>query len=517
MPPNSFLDRRTSPWLAMAIVFVVVSASGFAYLDALKSESDAKSRLALSSRVANHIQSVRTILLKAQEPLFTLSDIVSITRGDFNQFDLYARSLLATNSDISGLFLAPGGVVQLAEPLQGNEAAIGHDLMKDPDRRKEVEEAIAANETVLAGPVNMRQGGVGLFARKPIFWDENGRQRFWGLAIALIKWETIKKAMDFETLSADGYAYTLNRKLGTDPQPVLLLRSPEDVLSDVSVSRSFAIPGGEWILTLSEKERPLQTKLYAGFITVFVAALLFSMLIFTVLQSSREMKRQATSLRSVNAKLGNRLKERDVLLREVHHRVKNNLQIIVSLLDLQSMGVENSEFDQLVFACKDRVKAIALAHEQLYKSNDLGAVNAKDYFEGVSRNILQGCTGLVEHVKCSVHAPKATVALGVAVPLGLIVTELMTNALKHAFKGVRNPEILISFVLNAEELATVSVNDNGHGFPDGKCPESSSTLGLVLVRSLAKQLKGTMACHNHGGAFVSVCFPLPMGKNEKWR
>lgn len=493
----------------MGTVFLLIVVSGFSYLGALKGENAAKSRLALEGQVDKHIQSVRSALLKVQEPLFTLSDIVAITRGGFQDFTLYARYLLSNNEDVAGLFLAPGGVVQLAEPFQGNEGAIGHELLTDPDRKKEVEEAIATNSTVLAGPVNMRQGGVGLFARKPIFWIENGGQRhFWGLAIALIRWDTIKRLLDLESLSRAGYAYRLERKLGTDPQSVLLLRSDEDVLDDASVSRSLAIPGGEWILTLSEKQKRLQTQLYAGYIVVLVAAMLFSTLIFKVFASSREVRRQASALYIMNDRLNARLKERDVLLKEIHHRVKNNLQIIASLLDLQALGVDNAEFNDLVSACKDRVKAIALAHEQLYKSDDLGNVNAKDYFEGISRNILQGYIGLVKQVKCTVHASEVNLELGVTVSLGLIATELTTNALKHAFKDVENPEILISFFVGGDGMATLSVKDNGPGFPEGQCPESVSSLGLVLVKSLANQLKGQMKCANNGGAVVSVAFPL---------
>jgi len=503
------LDRRSTPWLAMGAVFLFIVVSGFLYLDAIKGENAARSRLALEGQVDKQIQSVHSVLLKVQEPLFALSDMYAFTKGGFKDFHQFATYLLSINTDVAGLFLAPGGVVLEAEPLRGNEAAIGHDLLKDPDRKKEAEEAVATNSTILAGPVNMRQGGVGLFARKPIFWTEDdGQRRFWGLVIALINWDTIKRLLDFESLSNAGYAYTLERKLATDPHPVLLIRSPEEVLEEARVSRSFIIPGGEWILTLSEKQSRLQTQLYAGYFIVLLGALLFSTLMFKVFAASRKMRKQAFALHIVNEKLSSRLKERDILLKEIHHRVKNNLQIIVSLLDLQSMGVDNAAFNELVTACKDRVKAIALAHEQLYRSEDLGNVNAKDYFVGVSGNVLEGASGLVEDLKCSVDAPPVSLPLGVAVSLGLILTELITNSLKHAFKGVSSPLIEISFAVDREGTATLSVNDNGVGFSGDNCPESLSSLGIVLVKSLASQLKGQMKCANHGGAVVSVSFPM---------
>jgi len=493
----------------MGTIFLVLVVSGFSYLDALKGENAAKSRLALEGQLDKHIQSVRSTLQKVQEPLFTLSDIVAISRGGFNDFGPYARYLLSTNKDVAGLFLAPGGVVLEAEPLRGNEAAIGHDLLNDPDRKKEAEEAVATNTTILAGPVNMRQGGVGLFARKPIFWlEDNGQRHFWGLVVALVKWDTIKTLFDFESLSNAGYAYRLERKLSTDPHPVLLLRSDEIVLDDAAASHSFAIPGGEWILTISEKQERFQAQLFAGYIAILVGAALCSILIFKVLSSSRQVRMQASVLSDMNEKLNMRLTERDIMLKEIHHRVKNNLQIIASLLDLQSIGVDNQAFNELVAACKDRVKAIALAHEQLYRSDNLSKVEAKEYFEGLTRNILEGTTGLLRNLTCSVEAVPVNLSLGIAVSLGLILTELVTNALKYAFQGVGNPQIVISFEVGRDEIATLTVRDNGIGFPEEHCPETVSSLGIVLVKSLASQLKGQMKCSNHGGAVVSVSFPM---------
>lgn len=493
----------------MGTVFLVLVVSGFSYLGALKGENAAKSRLALEGQLDKHIQSVRSTLQKVQEPLFTLSDIVAISRGGFKDFGPYARYLLSTNINVAGLFLAPDGVVLEAEPLQGNEGAIGHELLKDPDRKREVEEAIATNSTVLAGPVNMRQGGVGLFARKPVFWlQDNGQRHFWGLVIALIKWDTIKTLLDFESLSSAGYAYRLERKLGTDPHPVLLMRSNENVLDDAAASRSFAIPGGEWILTLSEKQDRLQVQLFAGYFVVLVGAVLCSILIFNVLTSSHKVRMQAVALSDMNDVLSIRLKEREILLKEVHHRVKNNLQIIASLLDLQSLTVDNQDFNELVTACKDRIKAIALAHEQLYRSDNLSNVEAREYFEGITRNILQGATGLLQNLQCTVEAPPVNLSLGRAVSLGLILTELVTNALKHAFKDVGNPHIVISFEVGRDEVATLTVRDNGIGFPDGRCPDTVSSLGIVLVKSLANQLNGQMKCANLGGATVMVSFPM---------
>jgi len=194
------MKRQHIPTFYAATALVLILFFGHSYLGIVFENTRQNQRLALTHKISQQIHSIQTALLDAESPLFTLADILTVRKGEFPDFEQHAEYLLQDNPLVSGLFLVPGGVVSTAYPLAGNEAAIGHDLLKDPARRTEVIEAMNTNQIVLAGPVNMRQGGEGLFARKPVFWEENGEHRFWGLVVALIRWETVLETFDFKSL-----------------------------------------------------------------------------------------------------------------------------------------------------------------------------------------------------------------------------------------------------------------------------------------------------------------------------
>lgn len=507
------LDNRRSPWTLAAAAFIVFAAIGFGYLDALMRENDAVSELALDSKAAGQVQALQDILLKAQAPLASLAENVAFSKGDFKNFEEYAAFLLKNYPEIDGLFLAPDGVVGKAVPLRGNEAAMGHELLKDPDRMAEAREAMRTGQTVLAGPVNMRQGGVGLFARKPVFWIEDGGHRFWGLVVALIKWDSIRLPLE-SSMAASGCAYTLMRQLATDKAPVLISRSAADV-GPRNVTRSIPVPGGSWLLTVSDLTPDSRLRHIAGNVIVLVTASVGALLVHLLAKGRLTLLARTSELEALNEELNRRVAEREVLIREVHHRVKNNLQVIISLLDLQAGCVESQAFRELVGACTARVKAISLAHEQLYKGGDLGNIDIREYLEGVLESVLRGHLGPARHIRRRVEAARATISLAKAVPLGLIVTELATNAIKHALGGSGEPLIVISFVTGPGPVATLTVRDNGPGFPEGACPKDTATLGLVLVESLVSQLGGEFFCRNDSGAVAEARFPFGEGAPEQ--
>lgn len=290
-------------------MFVLVL--GHVYLRILVDNSRQTEQLALTHRISQQVHAIQAALLNAESPLFTLADILTVAQGEFSDFEMYAKHLLRDNSLVSGLFLVPDGVVAQAYPLTGNEAAIGHDLLKDPARRTEVLEAINGNQIVLSGPVNMRQGGVGLFARKPVFWEENGTRRFWGLVVALIRWETVLETFDFKSLDDEGYAYTLSRKLRTDDQSVLIARSSSELAHDLALTRSLPIPGGEWLLTVSPKKELLGWIGPAGYGFVAVFGVVVAALCFHVVRGRDRILVQSEELERINDELS-----RDIVRRE---------------------------------------------------------------------------------------------------------------------------------------------------------------------------------------------------------
>ncbi|PKN40360.1 MAG: hypothetical protein CVU60_16115 [Deltaproteobacteria bacterium HGW-Deltaproteobacteria-18] len=305
------MTRRQIPFLCSAIALIAVLFFGHCYLSILVDNIRQSDRLALTHRMSQQLNAIQTALRNAESPLFTLADILTVGRGKFDEFEKYANHLLHENPFVGALFLVPDGVVATAYPLAGNEAAIGHDLLKDPERKTEVLEAINSNQVVLAGPVNMRQGGVGLFARKPVFWNDNGERHFWGMVVALIHWETVLETFDFKSLDADGYSYTLNRKLQTDKDETLIVRSEADIVEELALTRSLPIPGGEWLLTVSTREDHLWGVAQGGYFLVAMLGVLVAGLIFHLLRGRERILTQAEELERMNAEM-----VRDIARRE---------------------------------------------------------------------------------------------------------------------------------------------------------------------------------------------------------
>ncbi len=309
------IKRRHIPCFCSGIAFVLVLFFGHCYLSALVENVRSSDRLALTHRISQQLRAIQSALLHAESPLFTLADILAVERGRFQDFEKFAAHLLHENPFVGGLFLVPDGVVTLAYPLAGNEAAIGHDLLKDPDRKTEAVEAISTNQVILAGPVNMRQGGLGLFARKPVFWEENGQRHFWGLVVALIRWETVLETFDFKALDEEGYAYALTRKLCTEKGSTLIARSTPDIIENLALNKSLPIPGGEWLLTVSPREDRLWSVELGGYVLSVILALIVSGLCYQLLRGREKILRQSEELERMNVEM-----KRDIIRREQAER-----------------------------------------------------------------------------------------------------------------------------------------------------------------------------------------------------
>ena len=217
-----------------------------------------------------------------------------------------------------------------------------------------------------------------------------------------------------------------------------------------------------------------------------------------------ERKRAEEALRSS-------LEEKVALLKEVHHRVKNNLQIVASLLSLHSSRVEDQQVVDVLQDTRNRVHSMALLHEVLYRSGNLARINFAAYVEDLCRQLLRSFGPTVARVKLETRIAPIGLPLEQAVPCGLIINELVSNALKHAFPDERSGRITVQLDPAMGQVFVLRVSDDGVGLPPDLDPERTSTLGLQLVFNLTGQLHGhlTVDRPDDGGAAFSVFFPLP--------
>ncbi len=213
-----------------------------------------------------------------------------------------------------------------------------------------------------------------------------------------------------------------------------------------------------------------------------------------------------TARKQAEAQLQASLHEKEVLLKEVHHRVKNNLQVIASLLSLQSHQLKDHDTIALFEDIQNRVKSMALIHESLYRTGDLARFNIAGYIESLSSHLFQSFAAEASGIRLHLELDDLAFDVDTAIPYGLILNELLTNALKHAFPSGRAGDVYIT--LQAEgECVRLSVRDTGIGFPAGVDFRNTESLGLQLVDMLSEQLGGTLTLMGEGGTAFTVSIP----------
>lgn len=219
-------------------------------------------------------------------------------------------------------------------------------------------------------------------------------------------------------------------------------------------------------------------------------------------------KLEAAGVKHLKAeeKLKASLKEKEMLLKEAHHRIKNNLQIIVSLLRLQSNPIKNKKVLNMFRISQNRIRAVALIHEELYRSNNMKEINLSDYVNKMVTHLVSAYRAGNGVIKLKLELKNIFLDIDRAIPCGLVINELVSNSLKHGFPGGREGEIFIKMSRDKRKKYTIIVKDTGMGLPDGLDIHKSENLGLQLVMDLVEQLKGTLELERNGETTFKITF-----------
>jgi len=209
------------------------------------------------------------------------------------------------------------------------------------------------------------------------------------------------------------------------------------------------------------------------------------------------------------------LREKEVLLKEIHHRVKNNLQIISSLLNLQAISVRDPFDRQLFLDSQQRIRAMALIHEKLYQSSDMSVLDFSDYVRSLIVNVARSYPLDSRLVRIESEIEQVSFDIDTAIPCGLIINELMTNAVKYAFPEEREGVIRIELIRDGYGVNHLVVADNGVGVSPETDLMATKTLGMQLVEMLTQQLDGALIWQGEGGVSFRISFPLP--RNQQTR
>lgn len=244
---------------------------------------------------------------------------------------------------------------------------------------------------------------------------------------------------------------------------------------------------------------------YNLYFTIIITIILVYMIIKLVNRQYKELDELLTKTKSDQLIISGSLREKEVLLAEIQHRVKNNLAVIIGLLNFQNEAAESEETKNALREAKNRVMSIAMVHNQLYRKDDLTKINLNTYLSELITELLRS------HPVFStipIHKRMQDIDLSITktVPLGLVVNEVITNSFKHGFKDNKTPKIDLQ-LNKLNNIATLSISDNGVGFPP-KENINKQSLGLTLIESLTDQIDGKVQFSNSNGAKVEISFPL---------
>ncbi len=204
-------------------------------------------------------------------------------------------------------------------------------------------------------------------------------------------------------------------------------------------------------------------------------------------------------------------REKEILLQEIHHRVKNNLQIVISMLNLQARHVQDTGAQEVMQALRSRVRSMSLLHERLYRHNDLEQINLEEYFLEICESLYASYGVSMDRVGLELDIPFTKVDVDAAITLGLIVNELVSNTLKYAFPGGEHGLLRIELVKHDEVQYTLTISDNGRGLPVDffEKQQQGQSFGLKLVQSLSRKLEGNISFYNNHGTKTIFYFVLP--------
>ncbi len=264
------------------------------------------------------------------------------------------------------------------------------------------------------------------------------------------------------------------------------------------------------IETLTQQDKLLEEKNIAGrafrnSLILIIALVLVSVVV--LINRTRALKKSNLELAAQKKLVEQREKEKELLLREVHHRVKNNLQLTSSLLNLQARQMKDTEASQALKEARDRILAISLIHQKLFAKDEFESINLADYIPDLCNAIVESNRNETTHIKMKYALDAIFIPLDESISIGLFINEAIINCLKHAFPKKDAGEIQL-VVKRKENKLLISISDNGVGMRNISYEENAGGFGFQLLNSMAVKLKGTLKFENKSGTSISLEIPI---------
>lgn len=314
----------------------------------------------------------------------------------------------------------------------------------------------------------------------------------------------------------DAYEISLQLKKATDSlakneikQHILQARLSYDSLQQAEKQRTYQ-------KDLLQKQAQIDNsrKLIYLVITGLALALLLALAFYRNYKNTQkanriiELQKQETEEKKII--IENSLVEKETLLKEIHHRVKNNLQIISSLLNLQANQTDDENLKRIMAEAKNRISSMALIHQKIYQSGNLSSIDFQAYIEQMVQSMETLFNSSKKQITYNINTNGIILDIDTSIPLGLIINELLTNIYKYAFADQNTGIVTVILQKKNTEEMELHISDNGKGLPPDFDLNSLNSLGLKLVKGLSNQLKGTIRFENNHGTHCFITFKNPL-------
>ncbi|MEX0745233.1 MAG: PAS domain S-box protein [Phycisphaeraceae bacterium] len=225
-------------------------------------------------------------------------------------------------------------------------------------------------------------------------------------------------------------------------------------------------------------------------------------------EANETLETEVAQRKQAQAKLTTALREKEVLLKEIHHRVKNNFQMISSMLNLQSGNIHDEKVIQVVKEIQSRIRSVSALHEKLYQSSDLAHISAPDYLRDLLAHLFRSYRPRTPWIDLQVDIENIQFDIDTAIPCGLIITELVSNSLKHAFLGTEGGVVRVALKRQDDGQCLLRITDDGVGVAAHLDFQNTRSLGLQIVNTLVRQLRGNIEMNSSAGTCFTIRFPL---------
>lgn len=488
------LEKRTLNRKALRPALVAFFAS-FIVLSILSWLIYANLKKEQAAHQASELENAKYKVANYLKENFQLADMmagyISANPGiSSEEFDQYAGKLMRDfNRNVLSIQFVDSNIIKYVHPTNQSEQVIGLDISKYKTTRNLVNRSIRDKKPHINGPIPLYQGGDGVVYRMPIYFEDSLKgQRFIGFTAVVIKLESLFDAIHLEDNKDFEYALRLQHNaFENEFYNKGVFYGNNNFFNDEA--KTAAVPGtnGKWVLGIRLRENIMVVMLL---IVLLIGSGLLSFLVAMITYANRQrvnfIKDQKQLLELKNQEIEKQIGEKIILMNEVHHRVKNNFQLISSLARLQSYEIEDPKAVEALQEFSSRVSSLALTHEHLSNKENISKASIKSYIESLCDNLIRDHH---EKIHTQYDIDDTELPIKKVISLGIIINELITNSLKYAFDKAKDAKISIR-LKPVNSHFKLEYLDNGNQLPEDLLKQEKTSLGIDLVQSITHQIDG---------------------------